>query len=83
MKSIKMGGPEDFRNFFCAVIDEIAFNKITAYIDHAKESEDAEIIAGGNYSCCSFSVICLLLFTHSTALPVTSRSAVGVKGFGT
>ncbi len=47
VKSIKMGSPEDFTNFFNAVIDERAFNKISNYIAEAKKSKDAEIIVGG------------------------------------
>lgn len=49
VKSIKMGDPEDFTNFFNAVIDQGAFNSIKAYIDYAKESDQAEILCGGNY----------------------------------
>lgn len=49
LASIKMGPVEDFGNFVNAVIDEKAFNKITAYIDNAAKSKDAEIIAGGKY----------------------------------
>ncbi|GAB4328677.1 MAG: L-glutamate gamma-semialdehyde dehydrogenase [Flammeovirgaceae bacterium] len=49
LKSMKMGSPEDFRNFITAVIDERAFNKITKYIDEAKKSPLVELIAGGNY----------------------------------
>jgi len=49
LKSIKMGSPEDFGNFFNAVIDERAFNKITGYIDQAKRDEGVKLIAGGNY----------------------------------
>ncbi len=49
LKSIKMGPPEDFSNFFNAVIDEKAFDKITAYIDEAKASSEVEILAGGGY----------------------------------
>ncbi len=49
IKSIKMGGPEDFTNFFNAVIDEKAFDKIAKYIDNAKEASGVELIAGGNY----------------------------------
>ena len=49
LKSIKMGSPEDFSNFVNAVIDEKAFNSITAYIDDAKAAPNAEIIAGGGY----------------------------------
>ncbi len=48
VKSIKMGDPEDFTNFFNAVIDKGAFRTIKQYIDYAKESGDAEILAGGN-----------------------------------
>jgi len=49
VKSFKMGSPEDFTNFITAVIDEVAFNKLTSYIDAAKKDKDAEIIVGGNY----------------------------------
>lgn len=49
IKNIKMGSPEDFRNFFNAVIDKRAFDKISKYIDEAKNSKVAKIIAGGNY----------------------------------
>jgi len=44
---IKMGSPEDFTNFMCAVIDRRAFTTIKEYIDYAKGSPDAEILAGG------------------------------------
>ncbi len=44
---IKVGDPEDFSNFMGAVIDKPAFDNIKAYIDFAKASPDAEIIAGG------------------------------------
>ena len=49
LKEIKTGTVEDFSNFVNAVIDEIAFNKIIAYIDAAKTDADATIIAGGTY----------------------------------
>lgn len=49
IKTIKMGSPEDFTNFMNAVIDEPAFEKITAYIDRAKKSGECEILAGGGY----------------------------------
>lgn len=45
--SLKIGTPNDFTNFLSAVIDQRSFNKIKSYIDHAKSSPDAEIIAGG------------------------------------
>ena len=48
LEEIKVGGVEDFGNFVNAVIDERAFDKITGYIVKAKESNDAEIIAGGS-----------------------------------
>ncbi|MCI0513897.1 L-glutamate gamma-semialdehyde dehydrogenase [candidate division KSB1 bacterium] len=48
VKKIKMGSPEDFRNFMAAVIDQGAFDTIQSYINFARESADAEIIAGGN-----------------------------------
>ncbi len=50
LASFKMGSVEDFSNFINAVIDEKAYNKITSFISDAKQSDEAEIIAGGNYS---------------------------------
>ena len=44
-----MGDVEDFTNLVNAVIDKSAFKTITEFIDHAKGSNDAEIIHGGNY----------------------------------
>ena len=49
INSFKIGTVEDFTNFINAVIDEKSFNKITSYIDNARQSKDAEIIAGGSY----------------------------------
>ena len=49
LKSIKMGSPEDFRNFVNAVIDEKAFDKISKFIADAKSDPNAEIIMGGKY----------------------------------
>ncbi|MFC2125392.1 L-glutamate gamma-semialdehyde dehydrogenase [Bacteroidota bacterium] len=49
LEDMKMGDPEDFTNFFNAVIDESSFDSIVKYIDDAKASDVAEIIAGGNY----------------------------------
>lgn len=45
---IKVGDVTDFTNFMGAVIDENSFDNIMNYINCAKESPDAEIIAGGN-----------------------------------
>ena len=49
MKTVKMGDVEDFSNFINAVIDEAAFSKITEYIEFVKDSNEAEIVCGGNY----------------------------------
>ena len=49
VKKIKMGDVEDFTNFMSAVIDEAAFKSITEYINFAKNSDEAEIITGGNF----------------------------------
>jgi len=49
VNGIKMGDPEDFTNFMCAVIDEASFDKLAMYIDRAKKDKDAEIIVGGEY----------------------------------
>ncbi len=50
LSEITMGPSEDFRNFINAVINEEAFDKITASIEAAKNHNDAKIIFGGNYS---------------------------------
>lgn len=49
LQSMKMGSPEDTSNFINAVIDDRAFDKLSKYIDNAKNDVNAEIIAGGNY----------------------------------
>lgn len=47
VQDLKVGDPEDFSNFLGAVIDSRAFAKIKSYITAARESSDAQIIAGG------------------------------------
>ncbi|MDH5467045.1 MAG: L-glutamate gamma-semialdehyde dehydrogenase [Candidatus Aminicenantes bacterium] len=49
IKTIKMGDVADFTNFIGAVIDKAAFDSIVEYIEYAKKSKDADIIAGGKY----------------------------------
>jgi 1-pyrroline-5-carboxylate dehydrogenase len=44
---LTMGAPTDYKNFMCAVIDEHAFDAIKGYIDYAKASSDATVLAGG------------------------------------
>ena len=44
-----MGSPADPSNFINAVIDKRAFDKISGFIDHAKNASDADIIVGGGY----------------------------------
>ena len=49
LATIKMGSPEDFSNFVNAVIDERAFDKISNYIETAKNDSSVKIISGGKY----------------------------------
>ncbi len=49
LKSFRMGPPEDFSNFFNAVIDQASFDKLTTYIDQVQKDRDADIIMGGHY----------------------------------
>jgi 1-pyrroline-5-carboxylate dehydrogenase len=49
LKTMKMGGTEDFGNFINAVIDEKSFDKITTYINNAKQDPSVTIVAGGSY----------------------------------
>ncbi|NLJ79769.1 MAG: L-glutamate gamma-semialdehyde dehydrogenase [Firmicutes bacterium] len=44
---LKMGDVADFTNFMGAVIDQDSFNNIKAYLDYAKNSSEAAILAGG------------------------------------
>ncbi len=46
-EEIKVGDVEDFTNYLSAVIDRAAYDKIKSYIDYAKASDEAEILAGG------------------------------------
>jgi 1-pyrroline-5-carboxylate dehydrogenase len=47
LSEVKTGDVRDFRNFVNAVIDESSFDKIMAYINSARKTPGAEIIAGG------------------------------------
>src|SRR3989442_14423759 len=44
---VRRGDPADFRNFVGAVIDRKAFDKITAYIEAARQAPGVKILAGG------------------------------------
>jgi len=47
IQSIPIGDISDFRNFMGAVIDARAFQKISGYVQEAKNSSDAELVVGG------------------------------------
>jgi 1-pyrroline-5-carboxylate dehydrogenase len=47
VEGLAMGSPLDFRNFVGAVIDESSFDKISGYVDFARSSSEAVVIAGG------------------------------------
>ncbi|MEX2435053.1 MAG: L-glutamate gamma-semialdehyde dehydrogenase [Balneolaceae bacterium] len=49
VEKVKVGDVEDFSNFMGAVISRKAFDKITGYIEYAKNSDKAEIVSGGKY----------------------------------
>ena len=49
VNQIKMGSPEDFTNFMCAVVDSSAFRTISRYIDFARKASEARLLCGGNY----------------------------------
>lgn len=49
VNSFKIGTVEDFGNFINAVIDEKSFDKISKYIDQAKNHPNARILVGGAY----------------------------------
>ncbi|HVF61390.1 MAG TPA: L-glutamate gamma-semialdehyde dehydrogenase [Thermoanaerobaculia bacterium] len=45
--AVRLGPPTDFRNFMAAVIDKPSFDRITGYIEHARNAGEAEILFGG------------------------------------
>jgi 1-pyrroline-5-carboxylate dehydrogenase len=47
LSDTKTGSEKDFNNAVNAVIDELSFDRIMAYIDIARSSSSVEIIAGG------------------------------------
>ena len=49
VSEMTVGSTDDFKNFFGPVIDKASFDKCASYIEHAKSSEEAEIICGGEY----------------------------------
>ncbi len=49
LATIKMGSPENLENFVTAVISKDSFDKLTGYIDRAKQDSEAEVIIGGSY----------------------------------
>lgn len=49
LASFKIGGTEDFTNFFNAVIDEKSFDKLASFIDRAQDDPNVEVVAGGTY----------------------------------
>lgn len=48
LSAFKMGDVRDFTNLVNSVIDKRAYDRIKAYIDDAKNSEDVEVYCGGN-----------------------------------
>jgi 1-pyrroline-5-carboxylate dehydrogenase len=48
INDIKVGDVADFANFMGAVIDARSFRKISGYLDMARHSPEAAIVAGGN-----------------------------------
>jgi 1-pyrroline-5-carboxylate dehydrogenase len=48
ISEIRTGDVSDFKNFMNAVIDEPSFDRVISYINKAKSSPEARIIAGGN-----------------------------------
>jgi len=47
ISELKIGTVENFTHFINAVIDERSFDKLKGFIDRARESHEAHIIAGG------------------------------------
>ena len=50
VSKIKMGDARDFTNFMTAVIDQRAFDKISGYIERAKDDDSCEVVVGGRHA---------------------------------
>ncbi|KAJ2365552.1 1-pyrroline-5-carboxylate dehydrogenase [Coemansia sp. RSA 2610] len=50
VEAIKQGPVTDPTNFMGPVVNQAAYDKITNYIEYARNASDSEIIAGGKYS---------------------------------
>jgi len=48
-KDIKLGRADEYPTFVSAVIDEIAFDRVSSWLDKAKSDPELNIIAGGGY----------------------------------
>ena len=48
-KELRIDTPLKFETFTSAVIDRASFNRIKAYIDHARSSSSTKILVGGEY----------------------------------
>mgnify|MGYP003804388915 CR=1 FL=1 len=73
IRGIKVGPPEDFTNFFNAVIDEASFDKLAGFIDRAREDADAEVIIGGEYDKTDG------FYIHPTVIQTTDPKYVTMK----
>ena len=49
MDMLKIGSPENFKNFITALIHRDAFNRLKEAIEKIKKDKDADIIYGGEY----------------------------------
>ena len=49
LKTIKMGSPENFKNFITSVIHKGAFDRLANTIKQVQKDNEAEIIYGGNF----------------------------------
>ncbi|MEM9304227.1 MAG: L-glutamate gamma-semialdehyde dehydrogenase [Pseudomonadota bacterium] len=50
VQTIRVGDVREYANFMGAVIDANAFRKISTYIEHARTSDDHEVLVGGRAS---------------------------------
>jgi 1-pyrroline-5-carboxylate dehydrogenase len=75
-REIKPGPPEDFSNFFTAVIDERAFDKITGYIEAVRQEPSATLVCGGGYDKNDGYFIEPTIFLTTDAQSLTMREEV-------
>lgn len=77
-KALKLGSPKSFSNFIGPVIHEASFNKLSKFIDDAKDDKALELLVGGTYDdTFGYFVYPTIYLTKNPSHPVLSTELFG------